>query len=212
MSFSSSAHLLHGSCQLGKLFCASFPPARSVRHINYCCICYVSIYTWVSLLSLFTLPAISAISSRDTHIPISSRGPTRTGFSRQARWPCDAADQTRCSFQFGVKELSQDALAQTDCSHQRPHLHICKCRQQLLDDMLLHWCWNLTNTIKLFIVNRYWEQRGKDKTWPQDRMTMGSCYLLLNTYFFCNGRRQNKSVSINLMFWSNTAWGQMWLL
>lgn len=91
---------------------------------------YVLFYTCVSLFSLFTPPAISAISSRDTHIPICSRGPTGTRFPWWAWWPGDTADQTRRSFPFAVKQLSEDTVAQTDCSHQCQHLHIWKCKQK----------------------------------------------------------------------------------
>lgn len=87
--------------------------------------CVSSSHTCVSLLSLLALPAIPAISSRDSHVPVRSRGPTGARFARWAGWSWDAADEARGSLQ-----LPQDTVAQTDHSHQRPHLQICGYKQQ----------------------------------------------------------------------------------
>lgn len=101
---------------------------------------HVSSYTCFSLLSLFTLPAISAISSWDTHIPIRTWGPTGAWFAWQAWWARDTTDETRCSSQSVVEQLPKDTVAQTGHSHQCPHLQLCKCKQQVLKN-LWHDAW-----------------------------------------------------------------------
>lgn len=90
-------------------------------------------YTCVSLLSLFPLPAISAISSWDTHIAICTRGSTGAWFPWQARRAGDAADGTRASSLPGVEQLPKHTVAQTDRSHQCPHLQLCERTERVIE-------------------------------------------------------------------------------
>lgn len=147
----------------------------------------VSYYTWVSLFSLFTLPAISAISSRDTHIPICSWGPTGTRFARQSGRPRDAADQTRRSFQLGLKQLSKNTVAQADYSHQHPHLQICKCKTtEFKEHYYLKW-WVIITSLR----------KGKvlpDYNW-EPVISFNSA--IKNSHWCCHRPRQLKTILVN---------------
>lgn len=150
----------------------------------------------MSLLSLFPLPAISAISSRDTHIAICTRGSAGAWFPWQAWRAGDAADEARSSFQPGVPQLPKHTVAQTDHPHQCPHLQLCECTESIIQPPT--WptgiCGDSTTAVHLYVCLR--------RSHP---------YPVLTPWIvgFC-GRRQNKCSYCTFLFFlqHSQMWGQ----